>query len=249
MYGRQVLAGCVPYHDFHLPFPPLSVLKTAALIEVFGSLLVVPRLLAVLERTCLSAALFCWLASAFRLRDALLGTVVAMIVFCGDFADQLGSYHHDSVFLSVAAGICATWLLRQAPSRRRLAALCCGLFCGLAMLTKQTTGAGITLTLFAVILLSYEPSGKEASLASVAAMFSAGWALPIAAAGVWLFHAGALASAIGTIFGKGTSSKGPLATVLMRPIRGPLLDGLHTESWLAAAPRPGRASLPFFPKR
>jgi hypothetical protein len=234
MYGQQVLAGRVPYRDFYLSIPPLTVLKTAVLIKVFGSLLVVPRLLAVLERTCLSAALFCWLASAFRLRDALLGTVVSMVVVCGDVSDQLNSYNHDSVFLSVAAGICATWLLRQAPSRRRPAAFCCGLFCGLAMLTKQTTGSGISLTLFAVILLSYEPSGTEASLASVAAMFSAGWALPIAAVGVWLFHAGALASAIETIFGKGASSKGPLAAVLTRPIRGPLLDGIHTESWLAA---------------
>ena len=234
MYGQQVLAGRVPYRDFYLPFPPLTVVKTAALIKVFGSLLIVPRLLAMLERSCLSAALFCWLASAFRLRDALLGTVVAMIVFCGDLADQLSSYHHDSVFLSVAAGICATLLLRKSTSRRRLAALCCGLFCGLALLTKQTTGAGIGATLFAVIVLSYEPEGKAPSRASVAALFVAGWAIPIAAVGGWLFHAGALPVAVQTVFGKGTASKGPLLHVLARPIRDPLVLGVYREAWLAA---------------
>lgn len=234
MHGQQVLSGRVPYRDFYLPIPPLTVLKTAALIKLFGGLIIVPRLLALLERACLSAALFCWLASAFRLRDALLGTVISMIVFCGDLADQLSSYHHDSVFLSVAAGICATWLLREAPSRRRLAALCCGLFCGLAFMTKQTTGAGITATLFAVILLSYERRGKEASLASIAGTFAAGWALPGAAVGGWLFHAGALSSAVQAVFGKGTASKGPLLSVLTRPVRDPLLEGIYREAWLAA---------------
>jgi len=110
MYGQQVLAGRIPYRDFHLPIPPLTVLKTAALIKVFGGFVIVPRILAMFERACLAAALFCWLASSFRLRDALLGTMVSMIVFCGDLADQLSSYHHDSVFLAVA----------QAPGRALL---------------------------------------------------------------------------------------------------------------------------------
>lgn len=234
MHAQQVLAGRVPYRDFYLPIPPLTVLKTAVLVKIFGPVMVIPRFLAVMERACLSAALFCWLASAFRLRDALLGSVVSMIVFCGDFADQLCSYHYDSVLFAVSAGICATWLLGESTARRRLAALCCGLSCGLAFMTKQTTGAGVTLALLALILLCYEPGPAQASRFSIAGAFWLGWAFPVGAIAGWLYRAGALSVAVETVLGKGTASKGPLGVVLARPIRGPLLDGVCTEAWLAA---------------
>ena len=227
MHGQQVLAGRIPYRDFYLPIPPLTVLKTALVAKVFGSVLLAPRAVAVIERTGLAAMLFWWLASLFQKNIALLATVVSMIVFCGDFADPLCSYHHDSVLFSVAAGLCASLVVREQCRRRFLAAALCGLFCGLALVTKQTTGVGITLTLFVVILLCHP--GR-----SILALFAAGWLLPVAAVSWWLFKNDALASAAQIIFGKGTSSKGPLWSVLSRPLTIPIVDGMYGEPCIAA---------------
>jgi hypothetical protein len=231
MHGQQVLAGRIPYRDFYLPIPPLTVLKTALVEKIFGFYLLAPRAVGVVERTCLAAGLFWWLASLFRKNTALLATVVSMIVFCGDDADPLSSYHADSVYLSVAAGICASILVRESGRRKALAAWLCGLFCGLALMTKQTTGVGVTLTLFAVILLCY--SGKP-KLVLIAAFFAVGWVLPVAAVSWWLWANGALSSAVQTIFGKGTGSKGPLWSVLSRPLTIPIADGMYREPCIAA---------------
>src|SRR5271165_1907948 len=176
MHAQQVLAGRIPYRDFYLPIPPLTVLKTALVAKLFGSELIAPRLLAMLERTCLAGALFLWLDSLFHRDIALVATVVSMIVFCGDLADPLCSYHHDSVYLSLAAGCFASFLMRETCRWGSWAAALCGFFAGLTFLTKQTTGLGITLTLVVLIALCY--SGKVKRV-FVAGLFLAGWLLPV----------------------------------------------------------------------
>lgn len=232
MHAQQVLAGRVPYRDFYLPIPPLTVLKTAAIVKLSGASIVAPRAVALAERAMLAAALFCWLDFVFPSSYALLSTLASMVVFCGDYADQLNSYHHDSVFLASAAGICAGWLVRDRTTHPQVAAALCGLFCGLTCMTKQTTGAGITAALFVVIFLCSEH--KSRSWAWIPA-FCIGWALPVLAIGVWLHSAGALGAAVQAVLGKGTTSKGPLANVLVRPLRAPLVEGINTEPFVAAA--------------
>jgi hypothetical protein len=127
--------------------------------------------------------------------------------------------------------LCAGWLARTSGAKKALAALLCGLFCGLALLTTQTTGVGITLTLFVLILLC---SAGRPALPATAALFAAGWMLPVAAVGRWLFENGALSSAVQILFGKGTSSKGPLWSVLSRPLVFPIVEGVYREPCVAA---------------
>jgi len=231
MHAQQVLAGRIPYRDFYLPIPPLTVLKTALVVKLFGSTLMAPRLIGMLERTCLAGALFLWLNFLFHRNIAFLATVASMIVFCGDLADPLCSYHHDSVYLSVAAGLLASLLIRETCGWPLPSAGLCGFFCGLTFVTKQTTGTGITLTLFTLIVLCYSGRSK---LVLIAGLFTAGWLLPVVAVGSWLASNAALASAVQIIFGKGTTSKGPLLSVLSRPLAAPIAGGMYAEPCIAA---------------
>ena len=224
LLGQQVVSGRVPYRDFYFSIPPLQPLKMAGLIAVFGQEIIVSRAWGMLERTLLSVLIYLWLAHFFRVRHAFLGTLTAMVLFCGDRADPVFSYHHDSVFWAVCAGFCASFLLRTPSRHARALAFVSGICCGLCFLTKQTTGLGMSILLPVMLGLTLKAVPGSPGLRSVLTRFCIGWALPVGLLWGWLFKAGALGAYFEQVFLKGPSSKGSLVSVLTRPLWMPFMD-------------------------
>lgn len=224
LLGQQIVSGRVPYRDFYLAIPPLQPLKMAGLIAVFGQEIIVSRAWAMLERALLSVVVYLWLARFFRISHAFLATLTAMVAFCGDPADPLFSYHHDSVFWAVCAGFCASLLLKGSSRGARALAFLSGMCCGLCFLTKQTTGLGISILLPVVLGLTLRAGPGLPGLGAVLARFGIGWTLPVGLLWGWLFQAGALGAYFDQVFLRGPSSKGSLISVLTRPLRMPFLD-------------------------
>jgi 4-amino-4-deoxy-L-arabinose transferase-like glycosyltransferase len=143
-FGEQVLNGKVPYRDFFFVAPPLHGIKIAALLQLFGHTIVATRIEAVIDRISLAILLYLWIVRFARPANAFFGSLLAMVLFMGDWADSLSSYHQDAAFWAVASGA-ITSLALKSLSRRK--ALLCGILVGAYFLTKQTIGLGITVVL------------------------------------------------------------------------------------------------------
>lgn len=216
--GEDILHGRIPYRDFFLVVPPLHGLKIAAVIKVFGDNLAVVRFEAMVERGILAALITLWLTRFVRIQIAFTAAVAAMIIFAGDVGDSLASYNHDSVFWGVCAGFCAA-VYFDASSRRRAMwlALAAGVFAGCCFTTKQTTGAGVTA---AVAVLGSALVWRTHSLLrarSFLLVFIAGWMIPVASIGVWLYLNSALSALIECTV-RTVTSKGSGIALVLRPL-------------------------------
>ena len=122
--------------------PPLSILKSALVLKLFGARLIVLRAFAVFERVVLASVLYFWLARLFRPAVASMAAIVAIILSAGDIADTFTSYSHDAI-LDCAAGFSASFALdgRRPRTLAVLGALS-GVCAGLALCTKQSIGGG-----------------------------------------------------------------------------------------------------------
>ncbi len=63
--GVAFLSGQMPYRDYFTTAPPLNLLKSALLLKVFGTALIVSRTAGVAERLLIAAVLFGWLRQMF----------------------------------------------------------------------------------------------------------------------------------------------------------------------------------------
>jgi hypothetical protein len=227
------LEGKMPYRDFFDISPPLTLMKSALLIHLFGHTLAVLRIGAVIERMLLSGLVCWWLSRYFRVTACFLGTVAAFVLFASDPADALVSYHHDSVFWAVLAGFSACMFMSRRGMGAALAALSSGLFCGLCFLTKQTTGAAITLCIPLVIVF-LEAGNLRGSL-RFSAWFGAGWIVPCGIAAGWLLREHALNDFVQCVF-LSTAAKGPAVAVFLRPLLDhPVLVAFVTIALLAGS--------------
>lgn len=217
--AEQILNGRMPYRDFLFLTTPLHALKTALLIHWFGDRLVVPRFEAAAERTVLAVLLYFWLLKVVRPAAALTGAMVAIFIFAGDAVDSLADYHHDAVFWAVGGGFAASvYLTCEEPRRRWWIAIAAGLLCGLAFITKQTAGAGVTGAVgCAVGILEYRRRGIRGAGAFVGP-FGAAFLAPLAIFLAWLWRGQALDSLWACMFMTSTS-KGPYGQVFTRLLR------------------------------
>ena len=137
------LDGKVPCRDYFCSSPPLSILKSALVLKLFGARLIVLRAFAVFERVVLASVLYFWLARLFRPAVASMAAIVAIILSAGDIADTFTSYSHDAILWTVAAGFSASFALdgRRPRTLAVLGALS-GVCAGLALCTKQSIGGG-----------------------------------------------------------------------------------------------------------
>ena len=92
---ERMLDGKIPYRDFYLIVPPWTALKFVALISVAGDYLINARAFAIVERVALAVVIYLWLARLFRVRYAILGAFLSVVIFTGDIADSLANYSSD----------------------------------------------------------------------------------------------------------------------------------------------------------
>jgi hypothetical protein len=212
MAGLAILAGKAPYLDFHYWCPPGHLLLYTALTWVFGDALIYVRAFAVMERLAIFVLLYFWLTRVVSPGAAFFGTFAAAIGFSADPADVISHYDFDAVLASVAAGYAASAAM---TSRHKSLFFVTGVCAGLCMVAKQTQGVGMFVIFPAIFLLGNAAGGIVPYLA--------GWAIPTGLVTAWLMRAGAWHAFIEQNFTKGTSSKGPLGAIFLRPFYQPLV--------------------------
>lgn len=187
-------------------------------MQVAGTDLIVPRVLALVERCGLAALLFVWMARYFKTSHALLASLFAVILSCGDHADFFSSYNHAAILWAIGCGFTACLAIDARHTLRAgRIALLAGVLAGLCFATKQTIGLGVTLIvpfIGASILLIRMGPGAAARHAMA---FAGGWLLPMGALWAWLYRAGALGQHFEHVFFSGVSGKGSPSQVFLRP--------------------------------
>ncbi len=211
-----ILRGAAPYRDFFLIIPPLSILKDAALMRLFGHTVQVLRLDAVIERVSLGVLVYWWLSRFFRYTHAFLGVLVCIVFFAADTADALISYHHDSVFLAVAGAYCAARFISLHGRKAALFGVGAGLAAGACFMTAQTVGGGITVCLPVMVLFIQWQRKQWKRGAEFLAVYISGWAASAGSVTIWLASNQALGPFVRCVF-LGTTAKGATSHILLRP--------------------------------
>ncbi|MEO8276099.1 MAG: glycosyltransferase family 39 protein [Thermoanaerobaculia bacterium] len=217
-FGHRMLSGEMPYRDFYLHLPPLSVIESAAIDAVAGDrTLIAHRFVGAVERIGLALALYFWLVRRFSRSGALLGAFAAVVAAAGDGTDVLYLYNYQSLFWATIAGWTAAVALDDEGVRvgRWLVS---GAATGLCLLTKQTTGVGTLAVLATVLpLLAFHRFGTRGTWLR-AASWLGGFALALAPVLLWLARNGALDDALYQVFLDTSTKKGPLGDLLVRAI-------------------------------
>jgi hypothetical protein len=207
---RAMRAGKMPYLDFAFWCPPMHLWVFSWMAAIFGDGMIYMRAFAVVERMAIFLLLYFWLARVFSPKAAFFGTVVAGVGFSSDVCDVLNHYDFESVLGTVAAGFAASVALSSSTRLGRWMFFVAGVCAGGAMLAKQTQGVGIFLVILAVLALGKRWRG--------AAEYAAGWTVPVGLTAWWLARGGAWPAFVEQNFLQGTSSKGSLAEILLRPV-------------------------------
>lgn len=205
--GLFYLKGILPYRDFYYPVPPLFILRSAAVLAIFGKLPIVLRGFAVFERVILALLVYGWLARFFRAKDAALAALVTTILSACDYADPLSSYNHFTIMLAVASGFAASYALDD--GRRSLAGVgaLAGILSLLCLASKQTIGLGVTVAIpVAVALCLIRLDGVPKALRFLLG-FVAGWLVTAAALLGWMSHTGILRTFLTQAFVTGPAAK------------------------------------------
>ncbi len=207
--GLGILGGGIPYRDGFGVTPPLFLLRTAAVLSVFGKTMVAIRGAGIVERLLISLLLYGWLARFFNARNAALATIVTMIASTGDRADPLSSYNHFTILLAMASGLVSSYALDENRTLRTLFTLGCtaGIFSFLCLSSKQTIGLAITVAVPVVIgacLIRLEGMRRAAAYLGG---FAVAWITPCALLVAWFIRMGILRTFLRQIFVTGPAAK------------------------------------------
>ena len=206
--GLWFLQGKLPYRDYFSATPPLNTLKSAALLRLFGPLLMVSRAAGVVERIGIALVMFHWLRRLFPTGYAFVASVVTIILSSGDLTDPIASYNHDAVLLAMLSGLAASYVLerRETGALMGWSALS-GVCAGSCMATKQTVGLGaaVAVPVAVAILLANAGSWRRAGLWVTG--FAAGCAVPLLLLAAWLHHLHVLGTFLNMAFLKGPAAK------------------------------------------
>ncbi|HUZ46957.1 MAG TPA: hypothetical protein VMW54_10005 [Terriglobia bacterium] len=206
--GSFILSGRIPYRDGFAATPPLFALENALSTWLFGTALIVQRIVGVFERALLATVLYLWLSRLFRISSATLGAIVAIVVSAGDITDPISSYNHDTILWAIAAGlfasICLEWMSNRTAS---WASFLCGISASLCLCDKQTIGLGITVGVPVLVAASLWRSRDFRVAGRFVAWFCTGWVIPIATLSYWLYSHGALGLCVRQLFLDGPSAK------------------------------------------
>lgn len=186
--AQQAAEGRIPYRDFQVMVPPLSVYIPAAWTELSGPGLGRLRILSILWLSGLTLMLFLILVSE-GVPD-LWAAGAAIIVPCSIVLYWPITSHH---WFASGAGLLALWGAFRAeriPVGKRW--FLAGVLACVTALFLQTDGFVILLVVLALLFLE-TPRGKRRKMGLA---FSAGYLLPAAATGFVLLLQGALVPAI-----------------------------------------------------
>ncbi len=141
--AQAILAGKMPYLDFHFWCPPGYLFIYTGLTAMFGDGLIYVRGFALVERMATFLLMYFWLARTFTARAAFFGTLVAGVGFSSDLADVIAHYGFDAMLSSVAAGYAASVAMTSTSRWSRIFLLCGGRVRGhVAWCSSRRRGSG-----------------------------------------------------------------------------------------------------------
>ncbi len=207
--GMGALDNYLPYRDYYAPGPFLPVFKVCSSIYLFGPTLLGLRFLSLIYRLALVAIIYCWLKRLFKSSTATLATMVTMVLGSACVFDTIDFYHLDAVLFATAAGFISSFIITRSTNVKQtfLLSLGTGVCCALSILTKQSVGGGITLSIPAIvlaILLRQQAKGKFLGFFSG---YVLGWLLPVLLGALWLLKNGLLNDFLYQVFIEGPSAK------------------------------------------
>ena len=232
--GVALLRGAIPYKNAYVTSPPLSFLKSALLLKMFGMRLIVSRTAGLVERLLIAVLLFHWLRKMFQTRSSLVASVVTMILSAGDLTDPIASYNHDCIFLAMLSGFAASQALEGERGVLRLLGFSAvsGFFASLSLLTKQTIGLGEMFAIpFIVTLLLAKMDSFRRALEWLV-FYLAGAVVPLAVLLLSLRHYGALQAFFQMLFVAGPAAK---ATHGSEFLRREVLIAFQMRGWVTVA--------------
>jgi len=216
-YGRQIVFGKVPYRDFFLFVPPLLPLKNALIISLFGDRIIYMHYLAVAELVVLGIVLTVWLSRIFPVFETSIAVTMSLALYGFTFkGESLSGLHQEAVFFPILSGFAASLAIQK---RRRGYVLLTGLLAGMSFLAKQTSGVATLICLAGLLcVIAWFRDGWKSAFATILEYGLAALA-PASILLFWLARHGALQPFLVEVFLKGSSSKGPLGDIILRPVR------------------------------
>ncbi len=218
-FGLRILQGLVPYRDFYLHVPPGQALTMAVLTAVFGNRIVVGEMFGLIAALTIFLALYLWLVRIFPAFWSVVAVISAAAIYLGNFTEPLGGVQLVCILYPVLAFLAASFALDQDHGGLPPLFLA-GFMAGVSLITKQTAGVATTLSVGLALPIIIGARARWWNGLRAATVFAIGWLIPVASICLWLAAHGALYDFLSDAFFHGASSKGSLASLLLRQIIG-----------------------------
>ena len=215
VYGELIRRGHIPYVDFHLILPPLYPSIIALIFKVFGNDFIILRIIGIFLIFLIASMVFLLMSRLFPVYIASIIAITGVIYY------QSGTAHitYDFIQLFTAFvlistySICLSTDVKKSTYENRASTvhssylIIAGIFCALAILTKQSNGLVLLLLLSLSVLLINLKNGFNHPIRAVGA-FSLGVCVPIVVLILWLYSNDALFAFVSQTFIGASKSKG-----------------------------------------
>ena len=221
VYGELIRRGHIPYVDFHLILPPLYPSIIALIFKVFGNDFIILRIIGIFLIFLIALMVFLLMSRLFPVYIASIIAIAGVIYY------QSGTAHitYDFIQLFTAFTLISTYFIclstdvKKATYENRASTvhssylIIAGIFCALAILTKQSNGLVLLLLLSLSVLLINIKNGFNHPIRAIG-VFSLGVCVPIVVLILWLYSNDALFAFVSQTFIGASKSKGSLAAIL-----------------------------------
>lgn len=150
-----ILEGKIPYKDFYLYLPPVYPYIISFFVKIFGIEIIKLRLMGIALELLITILLYACLRQLFNPIISSLCTVFSMFVFQTSFL-AFNTYDYNQVAILLAFLIIYLILKSDSSEQLRvLMAILSGFFSVILILTKQSTGLILTISIIAGFLVIY----------------------------------------------------------------------------------------------
>lgn len=211
-YGQQINSGRTIYKDFFVFIQPLYAWIFAGVGRWFGYDFINFRYYGLVERAALVGTVYLVFLQITTPYRAIFLSLLGLYFFSSNTADVVYSYYQlTAVFCFGAAYL----LIRHYRTKGHLSAIAAGVLCGLAFMTKQSTGALVPLALAASLLfVGHAERRNLPNLLKPPILFSAGVLIPIMLIMGYIAAKGASSEYWRQVFVGASSSKGAIGHIL-----------------------------------
>jgi hypothetical protein len=209
-YAKLMHDGKLPYRDFYFFTQPLSLLISWAVYGISDQMIYM-RYYGILERVCLTAALYFLISRRFSASASFWATVVPMLVFLTYSTEAFFTYLVTCCLFFVLSLLCLHLALTKVTPARLMWFFLAGVSASLSFLSKQSNGLVVTAIVVFLAAVLTRPSKDRALNTSFTLL---GWAIPQLFLLLWLNRYGLTHDYFQQVFLGGTASKGGPALIL-----------------------------------